>query len=155
MSEPENDIMLFDPMNAMEQATKPDALQVMAAQMERSTQLMRVMADTIRASSEEIAELRQLIEQMATLTPSQEAKLNAEIRDKALRLAEKRHIFGDRRAVNAIGSAIRRDLRGIAGVRAIREIPRCRYQGYLRYVAGWDDPKAVREGCAKSFGGAT
>lgn len=106
--------------------------------------LMRTLADTVVACNKRMDGMTRLIEEMATLLPSQEAATNAAIRARAQQLAMRYRMSYDPKITTAIGAAIRRDVRSAAGVRAIRELPRCRHQDYLRYIQGWDDPKVIR-----------
>lgn len=124
-------------------ALQPDAPhEVTTVQGEGELALqLRSMAGMLGAMHAEIVALRQQIDGMATLTPAQEATLQARIRARGDLLAAKR--LGTPALSGKVSGLIRRDLRRIAGVRAMRDVPRCRYADYLRYVDGWDDRTAV------------
>ena len=123
-----------------ETALTPEQIGNVLVQM---NQLMRGMADTLRATNERVAQLEAQVKQMVPLSAAQATTLCAVVRNRARELTEQYRL--DANGASAIAAAIRRDLKLAAGVRAIGELPRALYSVYVEQVGLWDDYGTMRE----------
>lgn len=113
------------------------------AMVRRMEQLMQGMAGTISAMHEEMAQMKKQIQMLTPVTVSQEKALNAQIRQRS---EELRKIYRlEANARTPIANAIRKEIKLVGGVSAIRELPRVEYNVYLERIALWDDYRAMKE----------
>lgn len=104
-------------------------------------EVMRGMADMVRATNERMAALEQQVRLLTKVTPAQASAINEAIRGRAAELCVQYHAEGCEKAA---ANAIRRAVRLITGVTSVRELPRCEYSIALEQVRMWDDYKAMR-----------
>lgn len=123
-------------------ATAEEQLQAATAALGQMQQLMLGMADAIRAANTRMEKLERQLELLTPVTGAQERALRAEIRRRAEELSGLYRLPEGSRA--AIAAAIRAGLKGEAGVRAMRELPRIEYSVLLERVALWDDYDTMR-----------
>lgn len=121
----------------------------LAGVLGQMAQMLRGMGDMMRATNERVSELERQFKQANTLTGAQESNLNAIIRNRARALAKDRGLDDNNAAVRAVAEAIRKALRMTAGVRSVRELPRCEYGVCVERVDMWDDFPAMKEIRAK------
>ena len=112
-------------------------------------EIMRGMADMLRATNERMGMLEQQVRLLTKVTPAQASAISAAIRDRAKELCATYRATGCEKAT---GNAIRRELRLTMGVQNVREVPRCEYSVALQTVKLWDDYKTMK--AIKAKGGA-
>ena len=112
-------------------------------------EIMRGMADMLRATNERMGMLEQQVRLLTKVTPAQASAISAAIRDRAKELCAAYRATGCEKAT---GNAIRRELRLTMGVQNVREVPRCEYSVALQTVKLWDDYKTMK--AIKAKGGA-
>lgn len=128
---------------------RPAAPGEMEAAMMQMREIMRSMADMMRATNERMAALEREVRQMTKVTPAQASAINAAIRQRASELCESYRAAGCEKAA---GNAIRRAVRLTTGTSSMRELPRCEYSIVMDAVRMWDDRKAMK--AIKAKGGA-
>ncbi len=137
-------------MDQMDLSRQPDQLPAGVAQaFGEIAQVMRGMADMIRATNERMTALEHQVRLLTKVTPAQAGEINAAIRDRAAQLCASYRASGGEKAT---ANAIRRAVRLLTGVTSIRELPRCEYQVVLQQVSMWDDYKAMKAIRAKGSG---
>ncbi len=110
-------------------------------------EVMRGMADMLRATNEEMAALKREVRLLTKVTPAQASAINEAIRARAAELCESYRATGCEKAT---ANAIRRAVRLTTGTNSVRELPRCEYSIALERVRMWDDYKAMRAIRAKA-----
>jgi hypothetical protein len=123
-------------------ASTEQQLQAATAALSQMQQLMLGMADAIRAANTRMEKMERQLELLTPITGAQERALRAEIRRRAEALSGLYRLPDGSRT--AIAAAIRAGLKGEAGVRAMRELPRIEYSVLLERVALWDDYDTMR-----------
>jgi len=123
-------------------ASTEQQLQAATAALSQMQQLMLGMADAIRAANTRMEKMERQLELLTPITGAQERALRAEIRRRAEALSGLYRLQDGSRT--AIAAAIRAGLKGEAGVRAMRELPRIEYSVLLERVALWDDYDTMR-----------
>lgn len=108
---------------------------------EQMGEVMRGMADMLRATNERMTSLEREVRLLTKVTPAQATAINEAIRTRAAELCESYHAEGCEKAA---ANAIRRAVRLTTGVNSMRELPRCEYSIALEQVRMWDDYKAMR-----------
>ena len=103
---------------------------------------MRVMAEALRATNENVETLKRQLGQMVPLTSTQANALNKQIRQRSASLREQHRLSADADA--AIAAAIRKDVKLAAGARSISELPRALYAIYSDQVALWEEYAAMK-----------
>lgn len=104
--------------------------------------LMKIMAQTVSAMNERIDRLDRQVQQLTPITGAQERALGEKIKQRAEELRGVYKLPESSRT--AIANAIRKDVKTVGGVRAIRELPRVDYTVYLDQIALWDDYATMR-----------
>ena len=104
-------------------------------------EIMRSMADMLRATNERMASLEREVRLMTKVTPAQANAINEAIRQRAVELCGEYRAKG---CEEAAANAIRRAVRLTTGVNSIRELPRCEYAVAMEQVKMWDDFKTMR-----------
>ena len=102
-------------------------------------EIMRSMADMLRATNERMASLEREVRLMTKVTPAQANAINEAIRQRAVELCGEYRAKGCEKA-----AAIRRAVRLTTGVNSIRELPRCEYAVAMEQVKMWDDFKTMK-----------
>lgn len=110
-------------------------------------EVMRGMADMVRATNERMAALEQQVRLLTKVTPAQASAINEAIRSRAAELCAQYRAEGCEKAT---ANAIRRAVRLITGVTSVRELPRCEYSVALEQARMWDDYKAMKAIKARS-----
>lgn len=126
--------MMADNMIPMSQqaiaSLTPENCCKLFVQMEQS---VRVMAEALRATNENVETLKRQLQQMVPLTSAQANALNKQIRQRSASLREQYRLGADADA--AIAAAIRKDVKLAAGARSISELPRSLYSVYSDQIA--------------------
>ena len=104
-------------------------------------EIMRSMADMLRATNERMASLEREVRLMTKVTPAQANAINEAIRQRAVELCGEYRAKGCEKAA---ANAIRRAVRLTTGVNSIRELPRCEYAVAMEQVKMWDDFKTMK-----------
>ena len=119
-------------------ATLPAEMQAALGQM---GEIMRGMADMLRATNERMASLEREVRLLTKVTPAQANAINAAIRQRAAELCESYRAQGCEKAT---ANAIRRAVRLTTGTNSVRELPRCEYSIAMEQVRMWDDRKTMK-----------
>lgn len=119
-------------------ATLPPEMQAALGQM---GEIMRGMADMLRATNERMASLEREVRLLTKVTPAQANAINEAIRQRAAELCESYHAQGCEKAT---ANAIRRAVRLTTGTNSVRELPRCEYGVAMEQVRMWDDRKTMK-----------
>lgn len=98
------------------------------------------MAVSMQRMTEEMQLLRRSVQQLTKVTPSQATELNRLMRETAQALSDRYRV----QAVDKVVALIRRDVRLRAGIKSMRDLPRCEYEAFCSYIALWDDYKKIR-----------
>ena len=104
-------------------------------------EIMRGMADMLRATNERMAALEREVRLLTKVTPAQANAIHEAIRSRAAEICEK-----------AAANAIRRAVRLTTGISSVRDLPRCEYSVAMEQVRMWDDYKAMK--AIRARGGA-
>ena len=104
-------------------------------------EIMRGMADMLRATNERMAALEREVRLMTKVTPAQASTINEAIRARAAEICVQYRAQGHEKAT---ANAIRRAVRLITGINSIRELPRCEYSIAMEQVQMWDDYKTMK-----------
>lgn len=105
-------------------------------------QVMRTMADMMRTTNERMETLEKQVRSLTKVTPMQASAINEKIRERAQELAVQYRLVG---AEKALAGGIRKEVRLMQGVQAVKDIARCDYQVTLNQIALWDDYKTIRK----------
>lgn len=127
--------------------TPPASIDDVRQAFSQMGEIMRGMADMIRATNEEMAALKREVRLLTKVTPAQATAINEAIRMRAAELCESYHAMGCEKPV---ANAIRRAVRLTTGTNSVRELPRCEYSVALEQVRMWDDYKVMRAIRAKA-----
>ena len=119
-------------------ATLPAEIQAALGQM---GEIMRGMADMLRATNERMASLEREVRLLTKVTPAQANAINEAIRQRAAELCESYRAQGCEKAA---ANAIRRAVRLTTGTNSVRELPRCEYGVAMEQVRMWDDRKTMK-----------
>ncbi len=98
------------------------------------------MAVSMQRMTEEMQLLRRSVQQLTKVTPSQATELNRLMRETAQALSDRYRV----QAVDKVAALIRKDVRLRAGIKSMRDLPRCEYEAFCSYIALWDDYKKIR-----------
>lgn len=109
--------------------------------LEALPELMRSMADALRATHERIAALESEVRRLKPVTPAQATEIGKAIRTRAAEVCAAHRAEG---CETAAGNAIRKAVKLTCGVQSMRELPRCDYDIAMRQVAMWDDYQAMK-----------
>ncbi|MDD3410337.1 MAG: hypothetical protein PHY12_05970 [Eubacteriales bacterium] len=131
--------IISPPSQEMIAALTPERCYQLFVQMDQS---MRVMAEVLRSTNDNVETLKRQLQQMVPLTAAQANALNRQIRQRAASLREQYRL--DMQADAAIATAIRKDVKLAAGARSIGELPRSLYGVYCDQVALWDEYTAMK-----------
>ena len=126
-------------------STLPAEVQATLAQM---GDIMRSMANMLRATNERMASLEREVKLLTKVTPAQANAINNAIRQRAAELCETYRAQGCEKAA---ANAIRRAVRLTTGTNSVRELPRCEYSVAMEQVQMWDDYKTMRAIKAKGL----
>ena len=127
--------------------------------------MIRATNERITEMGERMAAMEKAVRTLEKVTPQQAGRINQAIRDRAAVICEEyrmgtaqpetevgrgRYVVtsgfkADPEKVNALATAIRRDVRKMAGVKATREIARCDYDAMIAYVIDWEDYETVQK----------
>ena len=127
-------------------STLPAEVQATLAQM---GDIMRGMANMLRATNERMASLEREVKLLTKVTPAQASAINEAIRQRAAELCEKYRAQGCEKAA---ANAIRRAVRLTTGTNSVRDLPRCEYSVAMEQVSMWDDRKVMKALRAKVNG---
>lgn len=105
-------------------------------------QLMQGMANTLALMNQRMEQLERQVKLLTPLTSAQEKALGEKIKQRAEELREEYRLSAA--CVPAIANAIRKELKLVGGVRALRELPRMEYLVYVERVSLWDDYSTMR-----------
>lgn len=111
--------------------------------------IMRGMANMLRATNERMASLEREVKLLTKVTPAQAGAINEAIRVRAADLCEAYRAQGCERAA---ANAIRRAVRLTTGTNSVRDLPRCEYSVAMEQVRMWDDRKTMKALRAKISG---
>lgn len=111
--------------------------------------IMRGMANMLRATNERMASLEREVKLLTKVTPAQAGAINEAIRVRAAELCEAYRAQGCERAA---ANAIRRAVRLTTGTNSVRDLPRCEYSVAMEQVRMWDDRKTMKALRAKISG---
>lgn len=103
--------------------------------------IMRGMANMLRATNERMASLEREVKLLTKVTPAQAGAINEAIRVRAAELCEAYRAQGCERAA---ANAIRRAVRLTTGTNSVRDLPRCEYSVAMEQVRMWDDRKTMK-----------
>ena len=112
-------------------------------------EIMRGMADMLRAPNERMAALEREVRLLTKVTPAQASAIQAAIRSRAAEICAQYRAEGCEKAA---ATAIRRAVRLTTGVNSVRDLPRCEYGVAMEQVRIWDDYKAMK--AIRARGGA-
>lgn len=112
-------------------------------------EIMRGMADMLRATNERMAALEREVRLLTKVTPAQASAINEAIRQRAAELCENYRAQGCEKAA---ANAIRRAVRLTTGTNSVRDLPRCEYSVAMEQVSMWDDRKVMKALRAKVNG---
>ena len=127
-------------------STLPAEVQATLAQM---GDIMRGMANMLRATNERMASLEREVKLLTKVTPAQASAINEAIRQRAAELCENYRAQGCEKAA---ANAIRRAVRLTTGTNSVRDLPRCEYSVAMEQVSMWDDRKVMKALRAKVNG---
>ena len=127
-------------------STLPAEVQATLAQM---GDIMRGMANMLRATNERMASLEREVKLLTKVTPAQASAINEAIRQRAAELCENYRAQGCEKAA---ANAIRRAVRLTTGTNSVRDLPRCEYSVAMEQVSMWDDRKVMKSLRAKVNG---
>lgn len=127
-------------------STLPAEAQATLAQM---GDIMRGMANMLRATNERMASLEREVKLLTKVTPAQASAINEAIRQRAAELCENYRAQGCEKAA---ANAIRRAVRLTTGTNSVRDLPRCEYSVAMEQVSMWDDRKVMKALRAKVNG---
>ena len=119
-------------------STLPAEVQATLAQM---GDIMRSMANMLRATNERMASLEREVKLLTKVTPAQANAINNAIRQRAAELCETYRAQGCEKAA---ANAIRRAVRLTTGTNSVRDLPRCEYSVAMEQVRMWDDRKTMK-----------
>lgn len=111
--------------------------------------IMRGMANMLRATNERMASLEREVKLLTKVTPAQAGAINEAIRVRAAELCEAYRAQGCERAA---ANAIRRAVRLTTGTNSVRDLPRCEYSVAMEQVRMWDDRTTMKALRAKISG---
>lgn len=134
-----SEIMKFDAARLPQ--NYDDALRVIGSMAD----MLRVMAERMDGMAADMAAMRTELSRMRTITPTQIAAVNAAIKTQAQTLTKDYRL--PQTAEKALAAAIRREMRSVIGVRAVREIPISKYKTVLDLIdmyEDWDTIKHLR-----------
>ena len=103
--------------------------------------IMRSMANMLRATNERMASLEREVKLLTKVTPAQANAINNAIRQRAAELCETYRAQGCEKAA---ANAIRRAVRLTTGTNSVRDLPRCEYSVAMEQVSMWDDRKVMK-----------
>lgn len=98
------------------------------------------MAVSMQRMMEEMQLLRRSVQQLTKVTPAQATELNRLMKETAQALSDRYRV----QAVDKVTALIRKDVRLRAGIKSMREMPRCEYEAFCSYIALWDDYKKIK-----------
>ena len=127
-------------------STLPAEVQATLAQM---GDIMRGMANMLRATNERMASLEREVKLLTKVTPAQASAITEAIRQRAAELCENYRAQGCEKAA---ANAIRRAVRLTTGTNSVRDLPRCEYSVAMEQVSMWDDRKVMKALRAKVNG---
>lgn len=119
----------------------PATILEMETELRQMRDAMQMMAAMLRTTTEAMEALKQQVRLLEKVTGSQAAAINAGIRERAAGLCRRYRIPGQEKAVAAM---IRKDLRMKYGITAVKELPRCDWEGVRSQIGLWDDYKALK-----------
>lgn len=132
-------------MNENELMRAPESSAQLHADVRQSIiqmgEIMRGMADMLRATNERMAALEHEVRLMTKVTPAQASTINEAIRTRAAEICIQYRAQGCEKAA---ANAIRRAVRLITGISSVRDLPRCEYSIAMEQVQMWDDYKVMR-----------
>lgn len=134
------------PMSTGTSPALPAEVQATLAQM---GDIMRGMANMLRATNERMASLEREVKLLTKVTPAQANAINEAIRGRAAELCESYRAHGCEKTV---ANAIRRAVRLTTGTNSVRDLPRCEYSIAMEQVRMWDDRKIMKAQRAKISG---
>ena len=105
-------------------------------------ELMRGMAETIRATNERMDRLEHQIAMLTPVTAAQSKAISDAMKQRAIELATQYGLPDA--AVRDIVTAIRRAVKLDAGVRSVNELARTLYGVYMEQIGYWDDFGAMK-----------
>jgi len=120
---------------AVDAAQLGTAVAQLARAMEGFGAMVQMMNDRMTAVEQEMRLLTKV-------TPAQERRLNSLIRQRSREVCAMYRAAG---CEAAAGNAIRRAIRLQAGVRSMREIPRCEYKITEQLIQMWEDRKVMKD----------
>ena len=112
-------------------------------------EIMRGMADMLRATNERMAALEREVRLLTKVTPAQANAIHEAIRSRAAEICAQYRAEGCEKAA---ANAIRRAVRLTTGISSVRDLPRCEYSVAMEQVRMWDDYKAMK--AIRARGGA-
>lgn len=113
--------------------------------LERTNQAMERIAATQQMMSSRISDLEKQVRLKTPFSRTQEKCVNDAIRERARELLDAKGISGDRKAVNRLGTAIRKSVLARYGIGSLREAPAYDYETALKQVQIWNNRLTVQE----------
>lgn len=135
-------------MRAVQTEHSPALADEVQATLAQMGDIMRSMANMLRATNERMASLEREVKLLTKVTPAQANAINNAIRQRAAELCETYRAQGCEKAA---ANAIRRAVRLTTGTNSVRELPRCEYSVAMDQVQMWDDYKTMRAIKAKGL----
>ena len=134
----------------MQPCAAPTALPADVRQtLGQMSEIMRGMADMLRATNERMAALEREVRLLTKVTPAQANAIHEAIRSRAAEICAQYRAEGCEKAA---ANAIRRAVRLTTGISSVRDLPRCEYSVAMEQVRMWDDYKAMK--AIRARGGA-
>ena len=120
-------------------------MEQIAGILERNNQAMERIAATQQMMSSRISDLEKQVRLKTPFSRTQEKCVNDAIRERARELLDAKGISGDRKAVNKLGTAIRKSVLARYGIGSLREAPAYDYETALKQVQMWNNRLTVQE----------
>lgn len=113
--------------------------------LKHNAEAMEQIAAAQQLTSQRMADLEKRVRLQTPMSRTQEKYVQEAVRARARELLDGKGYAEDRKAVNKLAGAIRRNVLSRYGVASLREVPAYEYEVALKQVTMWNDLLAIRD----------